>query len=175
MIQKEVAFIILMINKAYPKSNVGEDDKTVNLWQAMLGDIPFNVAEIALKRLIATSPYPPTIADIRRNVTEAVMVHTETAEEAWTKVVSAVGMYGHGNGDKVKAYIGVMAWKAVSALYGSWEGYCMADTGDTMTARAHFFKIYNAYLEREKNKIQIPASVREGMDKLAGHDMKELT
>lgn len=42
------------------------DDNAINVWYALLQDLPYKAAADALQRHLQTSRFPPTVADIRQ-------------------------------------------------------------------------------------------------------------
>ena len=68
----------------------------LNTWQECLGDLDYKVVLQAVKKTMITNPYPPTIADIRKNAIEMVKPSTErTAIEAWNEAYKMIcsGLY----------------------------------------------------------------------------------
>jgi hypothetical protein len=72
MSEAEVTIILSIIKAAYPSGFKGISKKdaqaTINLWTMQLADAPFAVVYLAVQQLISTSTFPPTIAEIRKQV-----------------------------------------------------------------------------------------------------------
>ncbi|MGC6588048.1 replicative helicase loader/inhibitor [Paenibacillus sp. Dod16] len=67
MNNKELLHLLSIVVTAYPTVQVSEEMET--LWGSMLGDVSYKRAAQNLAQHIKTSKYPPTIADIRGNIT----------------------------------------------------------------------------------------------------------
>jgi hypothetical protein len=92
----ESAQILELISVAWPKQKLPRD--TTSLYGAMIGDFGFQEAYEAIKGLICTSVFPPTIADIRRAVIEKRCDLPEP-ERAWLLVCLRYGP-AQGKGDR---------------------------------------------------------------------------
>jgi len=93
MIKKETAKILGILTVAYPRFDNFKGDKlelAVDLWTILLNDAPYNVVEIAVKKLILESPFPPVIADVRKKIAELTRHETITEMEAWAIVSNAI-------------------------------------------------------------------------------------
>ena len=68
MTQKETAYLLSILRAAYPRFyyDVSADDLKISVqtWAVMLSDTNLEIATVALQRLIATSEFPPTIAEM---------------------------------------------------------------------------------------------------------------
>src|SRR5690606_10640790 len=112
----------------------------VDLWAEMLADIPFPVVQMAVKKLILESPYPPTIADVRKRVAE-IMTPPEdqiNASEAWGEVMRAIRHYGYYQEAEALASMSPRAAK-VARLMG-WQEICHSERPDVV--RGQFLKMY---------------------------------
>lgn len=69
MTREEVVLLMGMLETAYPKQykNMAykQAEMTINLWAAMLSDITAESAMTAVKDIIRTSKWSPTIAEVR--------------------------------------------------------------------------------------------------------------
>ncbi len=69
MTDQEFETVALAIKAAYPNSNVLPDKYAMKVWYRMLGDLESAVVENAVWEHIGTSPFPPSIAEIREKCT----------------------------------------------------------------------------------------------------------
>lgn len=85
MTKSEVVKVFMAIAKLFPRDTafIHADKEMVNMWHEMLEDIPFDNAMSAVKASVATSPFPPSIAEIRDYATRLNGPRRLTAEEAW--------------------------------------------------------------------------------------------
>ena len=91
---KETAAVMAVLKIAYPRyyanTSKREAEEAISLWQTMLEEYPVAAVTGAVKALIATNQYPPTIAE----VIERIKLLTKPAElgevEAWGLVKNAI-------------------------------------------------------------------------------------
>jgi hypothetical protein len=94
MTSMETTAILAVIRTAYPryydKKTEKELKETISLWHTMLAEYRADTVSAAVKALIATSKFPPTIAE----VIEMINTLTKPAElgevEAWGLVKNAI-------------------------------------------------------------------------------------
>lgn len=168
MTKAETIALLQTIIVMYPGSKINADPLTVAVWQEMLGDYPGEVVSAAVKRMCATLKFPPSIADIRENVAQAVEEARgiPTAGEAWAKVCKARSWYGYYRADEAHAALGDEIWRAIG-MVGGWRELCIGE-GDAAVTSAQFERRYNSMIQQAMNRIQIPASVHEEMMRLVG-------
>ncbi len=82
----EVKKLLYILESAYPRGEFRAG--TAKVYAQMLSDLPYRVAEEAIRRLIATSKWLPTIAEIRQMCAE-VMDPPLSAEDAWIEACNA--------------------------------------------------------------------------------------
>ena len=134
-----------MIIEAY---NLRPTTEKIAFWLILLNDVPENDFSRAVTRIVRYLPTLPGPAD-QVNVAALILQHvkeatTRTAEESWGEVIkgiSAVGSWGS------PSWSSDVLRKTVDAL--GWKTICLTPDKDMGTLRAHFFRIYNAQLQRE--------------------------
>ncbi|MCQ4833360.1 replicative helicase loader/inhibitor, partial [Hungatella sp. SL.1.14] len=62
---KEFAVFADRIKTSYPKYNLLATGDQMDWWYELLGDIPFQVAIIALKKYALSNKFPPAISHLR--------------------------------------------------------------------------------------------------------------
>lgn len=85
MTKKETVALFGLIAALFPRDEkfAHPDAAMRDAWAEMLQDIPFDHAKAAVKASVATSPFPPSIAEIRDYATRLNGTRRLTAEEAW--------------------------------------------------------------------------------------------
>lgn len=72
MTREEAVKVLAVLKTTYPNSYKGltkEDAKaTASVWALQFARVPYQLVSIALQKVIATSPYPPTVADIHEKL-----------------------------------------------------------------------------------------------------------
>ena len=96
MNKAETVKLFTVISAMFPRDMkfAQADQLMIDLWQKMLADIPYDAAEKAITASVATSPFPPSIAEIRDYATRLNGPRRITAEEAWGLAQDAMRTYG---------------------------------------------------------------------------------
>ncbi len=160
---KEIAEILVFLGACYP--NAGLSPASVEAYAEMLRDLPFESLLRAAQIHVYTSPYFPTIAELRRLATNS---NLPSAAEAWGEVLRAVrevGSYG------TPSFSHPLISAAVHCL--GWVEICRSENPEAV--RAHFFQIYEQLLSEAKKLEVLPTSLRSGVGtKLVRDVLKEL-
>ena len=96
MNKAETVKLFTVISAMFPRDMkfAQADQLMIDMWQKMLADIPYDAAEKAITASVATSPFPPSISEIRDYATRLNGPRRLTAEEAWGLVQDAMRTYG---------------------------------------------------------------------------------
>lgn len=159
MNKQETAQVITLLAGNY--SSISDKTKEqkqmmLNTWLECLGDLDYRVVLQAVKTSIISSPYPPTIHDIRKNAIEIIKPNEEkTAIEAWEEAHKMIskGIYMTQEefdkaSPKVKKFFGNIRQVQELAKTDS-------DTVNTVT-KGQFLKQYEIITEREKARKMLP-------------------
>ena len=103
MNRNETTMIIATLKMAYPSSfkDITPEDAsaTVNLWQTLLADEPFEDVKNAVMALVSTrtAGYSPTIGEVKEKLFQLRNPHERSETEAWALVSRACrnGYYGY--------------------------------------------------------------------------------
>ena len=96
MTKKETVALFGLIAAMFPRDNKFANPDAImrDAWAEMLEDIPFDAAKAAIKATVSTSPFPPSIAEIRDYATRLNSPRRMTAEEAWGHACEVMRNYG---------------------------------------------------------------------------------
>ena len=161
-------------------NSIAEKDKTqkqlmINTWLECLGDLDYRLVLESVKKTMITSPYPPTIADIRKNAIEMIKPTTsKTAIEAWNEAYSMIckGTYMEEEefekaSPEVKKFFGNV--RQVREL-----AQTNTDVVNSVT-KGQFLKQYEVIVNREKEQKLLPQSMQDFTKKLAERmDIKQI-
>lgn len=142
------------------------DDARMRLYVEMLSDIPPQILEAAVKKLIMTNKFLPSIAEIRETAygikgTISGMAAPDESE-AWgevIKVIRSVGYYG-----KPK-----FSHEAITTAVNNigWQDICMTTYDGMNTLRAQFRRAYQLAAQRQKdNRDNAVLGISPGNEKL---------
>ena len=159
-----------MIALNYSKFEVSKDK--IKLWYELIGDLPFELAQIALKKVMLTSQFPPTVADIRKAATEIVTPAGETldAGKAWGEVQKAISKYGWPDPDNALASMSPLTQQVVNQI--SWQELCSCEESGVI--RGQFMKMFNALAERQKEQRTLPATLKDEIAKIGNTMAKQI-
>lgn len=169
MKKTEIVQLLVVINAAFPNMQVNE--VMVDLWHELLGDIDFNLAKAAVKKILLESPYPPTIADIRKQVAEITTPKQIDPAEAWGEVERAIRYYGSYMEEEALASMSPAVARVVK--YIGWREICLSEEPGVL--RGQFLKMYQQLQERERKEALLPESLKNEIGQLARqHTLKSL-
>lgn len=161
MTPKETAQILGIVAIAY--QNFVLDKPKISVWHELIGDLDFNLAQMAVKKLISESPYPPTVHDIRRRAAEIIQPQLPDAAEAWGIVKANIRKYG-----RYHVTEGIEALPEPVKTTVRYFGYIELCEGDPDIIRAQFMRMYDQVANRLKNEQLLPLPLREQIKALAG-------
>ena len=158
MTKAEAAKLVAVLIAAYPSAKLGPD--TTGIYERMLIDLDYPSANAAVERLLATSKWPPTVAEIREASLALTTGEIKPGGEAWGIVLSAIGRHGRNRTPGVDFDLGdTVALDVVRALH--WRELC--DSDNQAADRARFIELYDqlaATARRRQLSEALPAMQR---------------
>lgn len=138
------------------KLNITSDPEQLRVYYGMLGDLPEQVLMQTIQKIVATSKWPPTIADIREVAAETILPTSTKWFDAWETVQKAIRYCGMT--DECGAYerMDELTSRAVRSM--GWRNLCMSD--NPVADRAHFQRIYEGLEKQQKENAAIPEALR---------------
>ncbi len=161
MKKTEIVQLLVVINAAFPNMQVNE--VMVDLWHELLGDIDFNLAKAAVKKILLESPYPPTIADIRKQVAEITTPKQIDPAEAWGEVERAIRYYGSYREEEALASMSPAVARVVK--YIGWREICLSEEPGVL--RGQFLKMYQQLQERERKEALLPPDLKNEIQQIS--------
>ena len=155
MVKSDVAKILAVIAAAYPRFEVNE--LTVQVWHEMLKDIEYSIAQLAIKKLILESTFPPAIAEVRKAVVSITTPGVASGVEAWGEVTKAIKNYGFYRQEDALASMSETTAKVVR--YIGWQDICMAEEAGVI--RGQFLKMYEQLASKENTTKLLPVEMQE--------------
>lgn len=167
-------FMILMVS--YPKFYPAEEKEklrlTIELWTEMLADVPFEVAQIATKKLILESAFPPTISDVRKQIADITADPNNKIDPstAWGEVAKAIRIYGYPRPQEALESMSPRTRKVVESM--GWQEICQAEQSGVV--RGQFLKMYEAYSAREKQDALLPQTMKNIIKQIGQANQKQI-
>lgn len=132
------------------------------MYVEMLADINPVTLEQAIKNIVKTRRFLPTIAEIREEcsaLSAYVNMHdeVETAQTAWEKVIKVVDTYGFEHG---KEHLEGITLTAARTIWSSFDPR-MGHEYNEASCRAQFIKCYEQLIDREKHRQRMANSIKD--------------
>lgn len=154
MTQAEVSMLVYTLFAAYPSRDERRQD-TVELYERMLLDLDCAAANAAVARLIQSSKFLPSIAEVRQAVHSVQAGPRRTGLEAWGDVTRAIRYTGSYRSPK---FADPIVAHVVDSL--GWLELCRS-TND-VADRARFVEAYDAVAARERSEQALAPALRLG-------------
>ena len=162
MDKKQFATFAMALKTYYPREQLLPNQQAMELWFRELNDIPFDVAEMALRKWVATNKWSPSIADIREMTSGIVNGDPLTWGESWEKVMNAIKKHGSYNKGAALNSLDPLTRKCVESI-----GYlelCLSE--NIMADRAHYQRIFETMSKREQTKQRVAPPLLEAISKV---------
>lgn len=128
-------------------------DETARIYEDMILDLDFELAKAAIGRLIQSSKFLPSIAEIREAARETTQGPARSGAEAWGDVVQAIRLVGAYRSPK---FADPIVAHAVASL--GWLALCLDDNEPAL--RARFIEAYEAAAKRERTEQALSPELR---------------
>lgn len=162
MTKQEFYEIAKKLQAIYTNQHFMEKQETMDVWYALFRGMPLNVMVMAVNAHVMESPYPPTPADINKQLNRFRKGNSDSlpsAEEAWAMVRKAVSRSNYYSEsefyklpeivqDAVGTHENLRAWAVMEI-----------DEFETVQ-KSHFTRSYNGRVERAKSDERLPKSIR---------------
>lgn len=145
MNKTEFAKIAMALQTFYPRENLFKTDKETELWFEMLEDIPYDVAQLGIKKWVTTNKWSPSIAEIRKEAAEIIHGAPKSWEQAWQEVIASIGAYGSRRTAEAMETFDDVTREAVKRM--GYRNICMSE--NPVSERANFREIYKELSERD--------------------------
>ena len=163
MLKKEVGQVLMIIQTAYPRFYVNQTKEdlagAIDLWYDLFKDDDARLVGIAVRQLIATLQFPPTIADVKEVMYKLAEDENnkETPIELWNKIVKAISNSIYNSGAEFEK-LPEPCQKFVGSPRQLMEWAMSTDFNDSVV-RGQFLKQLEIIQQREKDaKMMLPES-----------------
>lgn len=162
MEKQEFALLASAIRTYYPKENILPNQQAMELWYRELCDIPYQVAEAALRKWVATNKWSPSIAEIREMTVNVTQGDDMTWGEAWEKALKAVHRYGYYRAKEALDSLDPLTRRCVENV--GFREMCLSK--NIAVERANFRMIFETLAQRKKTEQQMALPLREAISRL---------
>ena len=158
MSSSQVAKLVAVLLGAYPSAR--DNAGTSMAYERMLADLDFVAASAAVEKLIASSRFMPSIAEIRETTLALTDGEVHPGGEAWGSVLRAIGSAGAYRVPGVDfEFSDPVTARCVQAL--GWTELCSSEC--QAADRARFIELYDTLSVQERRKAlshELPAMER---------------
>lgn len=157
MDKQEFAKFAMALKTYYPKEGLLPNQQAMELWFRQLEDIPYQLAEIALNKWVATNKWSPTIADIREAVASVSYGEKPLWSDGWEQVLTAIKKYGSYNPAAALASMDKITADTVRRL--GYVDLCRSE--NIMADRANFRMIFEQLADRQQKDNQMSTNLHQ--------------
>lgn len=171
----ETKLLLGIIKAAYPAfykdKSKSELQTVVVLWASLFKDDQQQIVEEAVKALMCTLKYPPTIADVKEKIQELTQPEQLTEMEAWNLVKKAMNTSYYTESFRSLP-------PALQRIVGSpnqlkqWA-FMGTDTVNSVI-QSNFMRSYKVVAKREREYAKLPESSKQLMEQLTNRVGKML-
>lgn len=162
MTRDEFKTLVKGMKAIYSQPTFIPDQDAFNIWFALMGDLPYEVCNVAIQKYMLTNKFPPTVAEIREMCAGVVNGDPLTWGESWERALNAVRKYGSYNKMEALNSLDSLTRKCVESV--GYMELCMSE--NIMVERAHYQKIFEVYSKREQTEKQMPLGLQQAISNL---------
>jgi hypothetical protein len=156
MNRREIINLLGIATANFPNLQQKEMKPTAILWEKALSDIPYDVAEKALIKVLSTSKFFPTVADIRESIADITQPRTLDAMEAWGLIGQAIRKFGYYRQKEAMEFLPDDVAEMVKQF--TWWELCMSEEPEIL--RAQFRKAWEIRSKRKNEMKALPINIR---------------
>ena len=162
MNRDEFKRLVKGMKAVYAQPTFIPDQDAFNMWFALMGDLPYEVCNVAIQKYMLTNKFPPTVAEIREMAAGVVNGDPLTWGESWERALNAVRKYGSYNKGAALDSLDPLTKRCVESI--GFLNLCTSE--NIMVERAHFQKIFEVYSRREQTEKQMPIALQQAITRL---------
>ena len=155
MERREFAVFASALRTYYPRENLLPNDHAMELWFRQLEDVPYQLAEVALQKWVATNKWSPSIAEIREMTVSITDGEMPDWGEGWEQVLRAIRRCGSYDQASAMDMLDDVTRKCVERL--GYRNLCMSE--NINQDRANFRMLYEQIAERKKKEAVLPTGL----------------
>lgn len=156
MEREEFKLIVKGMKAVYAQPAFIADADAFDMWYELLKDLPYQAVSFAARKHMAGSPYPPTIADLRKTCSELGRPAMISVDDAWGMVLKAVRSYGYMREAEALESLPEPCRTVVKNI--GWQNICQSE--NLIAERAFFRDSYGNKAALMKQEAVIPEGMR---------------
>ena len=153
-----------VLENAYPRFEITNDKDKLSLWHELIGkDTEEVVFMLAIKKYIINNEFPPTIAGIKKEVSNILTSGDPDTTEAWSEVQKSIRRYGMYRETEALESLSEETRNVVKAI--GFQNLCTSV--DHMADRAHFIRLYESRSKKKHEHVAMGPRLTEQIKQLA--------
>ena len=173
MTRDEFKILVKGMKAVYAQPTFLPDKDAFDMWFALLGDLPYKVANIAIQKHMLTEKFPPTPAEIREKAAQMIETpETEMSElEAWALVRKAIrnsGYHAKEEFDKLPEACREAVGNAANLEEWAKMDYEKVES----VGQSHFIRNFRTAVLRIKEEQRLPEQTRKLISEMRESRMK---
>lgn len=162
MEREQFKVLVKGMKAVYAQPTFIPDQDAFNMWYALIGDLPYDVCAVAIKKYMLTNKFPPTVAELRELASNVVNGDPMTWGESWERALNAVRKYGSYNKMAALDSLDPLTRKCVESI--GYMELCMSE--NIMVERAHFQKVFEVFAKRAETEKKMPTALLQEINRL---------
>ena len=177
MSRDNIIAILGILKTAYPRFYANmkktEAEETISLWQEMFSDTDIRLLTIAVKRLITHFEFPPTIADVKKEILK-ITTKQESNIDYWQEVLKMMSNALYMKKEEFDTYSDIC--KRFFGNVDNLRSYGVMEKQEVINnIQPRFLKYAENYQKQEKENMMLPSNYKDMVQKLANNfDVKRI-
>jgi hypothetical protein len=173
MTRDEFKILVKGMKAVYAQQTFLPDKDAFDMWFALLQDLPYKLANVAIQKHMLTEKFPPTPAEIREKAAQMIEVpETEMSElEAWALVRKAIrnsGYHAQEEFDKLPEACREAVGNAANLEEWAKMDYEKVES----VGQSHFIRNFRTAVLRIKEEQRLPEQMRKLISEMRESRMK---
>lgn len=173
MTRDEFKILVKGMKAIYAQQTFLPDKDAFDMWFALLQDLPYKLANVAIQKHMLTEKFPPTPAEIREKAAQMIEVpETEMSElEAWALVRKAIrnsGYHAQEEFDKLPEACREAVGNAANLEEWAKMDYEKVES----VGQSHFIRNFRTAVLRIKEEQRLPEQTRKLISEMRESRMK---
>lgn len=173
MMRDEFKILVKGMKAVYAQQTFLPDKDAFDMWFALLQDLPYKLANVAIQKHMLTEKFPPTPAEIREKAAQMIEVpETEMSElEAWALVRKAIrnsGYHAQEEFDKLPEACREAVGNAANLEEWAKMDYEKVES----VGQSHFIRNFRTAVLRIKEEQRLPEQMRKLISEMRESRMK---
>lgn len=153
-----------VLENAYPRFEITNDKEKLSLWHELIGkDTEEVIFMLAIKKYIINNEFPPTIAGIKKEVSNIITASDPDVTEAWNEVQKSIRRYGMYRETEALESLSEDTRNIVKAI--GFQNLCTSV--DHMADRAHFIRLFESRSKKKHEYVAMGPRLTEQIRQLS--------